>query len=416
MEPRPFLKRWTHRRVLMAAGLAALGACAILWFTRKGDEAPYTPGAAVEGITDVLKKDVSSAGWGVVFRDVAGGRGIDFRHFSAGPRSTQLPEDMGSGCAFADYDGDGDWDLFVVDTIGPLTLTPDEVRAAKGGCRLYRNDGGTFTDVTAEAGLSDLKGTYMGAAWGDFDNDGYPDLVVTSLGGIRLFHNRGDGTFEEIRVGTISNEADESYVGSWGDYDGDGYLDLFVANGSAAGSRKNDFLYRNNHREHFAQMGKTNHWLRINLRGTASNRSGIGAKVFVTARIGGKIFTQLRQIGGQTCAPELFAHFGLGDARQATTLRVEWPSGTVQPLSAVPADQTLTLWEPPFLRAAVLADGSCELTVTAEPNRPWQIEASTDLSDWQLLATVTNSTPMFRHTDAAAGGLTCRFYRVGAVP
>ncbi|HEX9148576.1 MAG TPA: VCBS repeat-containing protein, partial [Thermoanaerobaculia bacterium] len=105
---------------------------------------------------------------------------------------------MGSGCAFADYDRDGDWDLFVADTAGPLTLSPDEMRKTPGGCRLYRNDGGVFTDVTREAGLGDLKGTFMGAAWGDYDNDGYPDLAVTSYGEIRLFHNRGDGTFEDV--------------------------------------------------------------------------------------------------------------------------------------------------------------------------------------------------------------------------
>ncbi len=229
MAQRPTLTRWTHWRVLMALGLAGLGACAVLWFTRKGDDAPYTPGTAVEGVTDVLKKEVSGAGWGVVFRDVAESRGIAFRHFSAGPRSTQLPEDMGSGCAFADYDGDGDWDLFVVDTIGPLTLTPDEMRAAKGGCRLYRNDGGTFTDVTVEAGLGDLKGTYMGAAWGDFDNDGYPDLVVTSYGGIRLFHNRGDGTFEDVTKSSGVGGRKGFFTGAvWGDADGDGLLDLYI--------------------------------------------------------------------------------------------------------------------------------------------------------------------------------------------
>ncbi|MBK9064407.1 MAG: VCBS repeat-containing protein [Acidobacteria bacterium] len=229
MASRPALKRWTHRRVLMAAGIAALGASAILWFTRKGDDAPYTPGAAVEGVTDVLKKDASGAGWGVVFRDVAKGLGLDFSHFSGGSRSTQLPEDMGSGCAFGDYDRDGDWDLFVVDTIGPLTMTSGEVRAAKGGCRLFRNDGGTFTDVTVEAGLGDLNGTFMGAAWGDFDNDGYPDLVVTSYGGIRLFHNRGDGTFEDVTKSSGVGAFKGFFTGAvWGDADGDGLLDLYI--------------------------------------------------------------------------------------------------------------------------------------------------------------------------------------------
>jgi tetratricopeptide (TPR) repeat protein len=160
---------------------------------------------------------------------VAADSGIDFHHFAGGARSTQLPEDMGSGCAFADYDRDGDWDLFVADTAGPLTLSPEQMRKAPGGCRLYRNDGGHFTDVTQEAGLGDLKGIFMGAAWGDYDNDGYPDLVVTSYGEIRLFHNRGDGTFEDVSKKSGMGGRRGFWTGAaWADVDGDGRLDLYV--------------------------------------------------------------------------------------------------------------------------------------------------------------------------------------------
>jgi tetratricopeptide (TPR) repeat protein len=160
---------------------------------------------------------------------VAAESGIDFHHFAGGARSTQLPEDMGSGCAFADYDRDGDWDLFVADTAGPLTLSPEEMRKTPGGCRLYRNDGGHFTDVTQEAGLGDLKGIFMGAAWGDYDNDGYPDLVVTSYGEIRLFHSRGDGTFEDVSKKSGVGGRRGFWTGAvWGDVDGDGRLDLYV--------------------------------------------------------------------------------------------------------------------------------------------------------------------------------------------
>ena len=94
------------------------------------------------------------------------------------------------------------------------------------------------------------------------------------------------------------------------------------------------------------------------------------------------------------------------------TLRIEWPSGTVQELTNVAPRQFLTLWEPPCLRAAVLADGSCQLTITAEPNRPWQIESSTDLIHWQTLTTVTSATAKFQQTDPATSGTVCRFYRV----
>ena len=135
-------------------------------------------------IRDSNRKDATAGTWGLRFRDVAREAGLDFVHFSGGARSTQLPEDMGSGCAFGDFDGDGDWDLFVADTVGPLTMTPEAIAAASGGCRLFRNDGGTFSDVTAEAGLGGLKGTYMGAAWGDYDGDGFPDLAVTCTVGL----------------------------------------------------------------------------------------------------------------------------------------------------------------------------------------------------------------------------------------
>jgi len=78
----------------------------------------------------------------------------------------------------------------------------------------------------------------------------------------------------------------------------------------------------------------------------------------------------------------------------------------------VAANQILTLWEPPALSAAVRADGACELTIKAEPNRGWQIKASSDLLTWQTLTTVTNTISGFQFTDTAAAGMACRFYRV----
>lgn len=226
---RRLLSRWTHRRALTAVGLTALLASAFLYATRGEEEAPYTPGEAVDGIVNVNRKDASGAGWGIRFRDVASEVGLDFVHFSGGKRSTQLPEEMGSGCAFGDYDADGDWDLFVADTVGPLTMSPAEVKAAPGGSRLYRNDGGTFTDVTAEAGLAGLKGWQMGAAFGDYDNDGFPDLAVSSYGELTLLHNEGDGTFRDVSKSSGVGGRTGFWTGlSWGDVDGDSRLDLYV--------------------------------------------------------------------------------------------------------------------------------------------------------------------------------------------
>ena len=223
------LRRLAHRRILFSLGAAVLVASAAVYAIRRDAEEPYRPGETVEGITDVNRRAATPEGWSVRWRDVAEASGLVFRHFSGGARSTQLPEDMGSGCAFGDYDGDGNWDLFVADVAGPLTLGPEDLARAPGGCRLYRNDGGRFTDVTEQAGLGGLKGTFMGAAWGDYDNDGHPDLVVTSYGEIRLFHNRGDGTFEDVSKSSGVGGRRGFWTGAvWGDVDGDGLLDLYV--------------------------------------------------------------------------------------------------------------------------------------------------------------------------------------------
>ncbi len=228
---RRVLERWTHPRALGALALTALVVSAVVYATRRSDDAPYTPGGAVEGITDENRKTAEGPSWGIAYEDVAAASGIDFTHFSAGARSTQLPEDMGSGVAFGDYDADGDWDLFVADVTGPLTLTPEELAKSKGGCRLYRNDGGRFTDVTEQAGLGGLKGAYMGAAWGDYDNDGFPDLAVSAYGGLRLLHNEGNGTFREVTKEAGLAPFHGFYTGIvWGDADGDGRLDLYVCN------------------------------------------------------------------------------------------------------------------------------------------------------------------------------------------
>ena len=165
----------------------------------------------------------------VTFTDVTVRAGIDFVHFQGGVRSTQLPEDMGSGVAWGDYDNDGCPDVYVVDVAGPMTLTPAEIAKTPGGNRLYRNNcNGTFTDVTAKAGVG-FKGLGMAAAWADYDNDGYEDLLVTSYGGLILYHNNGDGTFTDVTHKAGLDGFQGFWTGiAWGDYDKDGFVDLYV--------------------------------------------------------------------------------------------------------------------------------------------------------------------------------------------
>ncbi|MCH7776629.1 MAG: CRTAC1 family protein [Gemmatimonadetes bacterium] len=203
-------------------------AIAIVFITTRS-EPTYRPGEAVEGLTADLDRSVPGDYPRITFTDVTDRSGITFRHFS-GHRTTQLPEDMGSGAAWADYDNDGWLDLFVVNQAGPLTLSADEVRSSSARSALYRNNGdGTFTDVSASAGI-DYRSHGMGAAWGDYDNDGWPDLVVSSYGENELFRNNGDGTFERRSEQSGIGAYQGFWTGvSWGDFDRDGLLDLYVA-------------------------------------------------------------------------------------------------------------------------------------------------------------------------------------------
>jgi len=161
---------------------------------------------------------------GVHFTDVSAAAGITFVHNSGRAGKKYLPETMGSGCAFFDFDGDGWVDILLINS-KDWTATGRRSHAA-----LYHNNrNGTFTDVTAGSGLDvDIYG--MGVAVADYDNDGREDVYITALEGDRLFHNEGNGKFRDVTKQSGIANAHFATSAAWLDYDRDGKADLFVAN------------------------------------------------------------------------------------------------------------------------------------------------------------------------------------------
>jgi len=301
-------------------------------------------------------------------------------------------------CCWGDYDNDGFLDLVVADTSRIL---------------LYHNNGsGTFTRILTGDVANDTGVNLPACAWGDYDNDGFLDLFVTDEDNAspvanHLYHNNGDGTFTKVTTGSPVNEFSNCRGCAWVDYDNDGFLDLFAARGDGRGN----YLYHNNWRNN----GTSNGWVTVKLVGTVSNRSAIGAKVRVNATIRGKTFWQLRQItggSGFSGCNELQANFGLGDATNADTVRIEWPSGTVQEFHNVAPRQTVTYTEPPRLMAGS-GGGVPQFSIKGGRFMQYDIQASTNLAAWSSVGTVTvtNMNGTAAIPDPGASGSDRRFYR-----
>jgi len=328
----------------------------------------------------------------------------NFIKITTGPIVTEGGDSR--GCSWADYDSDGDLDLFVANggennflyenkgggnfekiTTGPIVTDGGGSKGGSWGDNdndgdpdlfvtnsgdgennfLYENmGGGNFIKITSGPIVSDGGRSRCGS-WGDYDNDGDLDLFVTNqdLENNFLYTNNGDGTFNEITTGSIVTDGGSSRGCSWGDYDNDGDLDLFVANRE----QQNDFLYSNN--------GNSNHWINIQCIGTVSNTSAIGAKVRVKATINGNPVWQMNEISGQTgggnggSQNSLNAEFGLGDATFIDSVQIDWPSGGIQILTNIEVNQFLSITEfyGPFTPQNLSAvAGNQQITLLWSPN------------------------------------------------
>jgi hypothetical protein len=225
------------------------------------------------------------------------------------------------GSAWGDLDNDGHLDLFV----GNFSHPPDY----QDRSQFLRNMGPDkkwhFEDRTKTAALR-WQESYASPTLGDYDNDGLLDLYFTTVyPGDKsvLYRNRGKWKFEEVKDGAGLSLA-QTYQAAWADYDNDGHLDL------ATGGR----LFRN--------PGGSNHWLKVRLEGAGKvNRAAIGAQVRL--HVGDQTITrQVESATGQGNQNDLTLHFGLGDRKEAVRLEVRWPDGTRQEVST-PVDRTITV-------------------------------------------------------------------------
>jgi enediyne biosynthesis protein E4 len=238
------------------------------------------------------------------------------------------------GPAFADYDNDGWQDLFVSDARYH---------------RLFHNSGhagDVFLDSTDEAGVGSSSGQFVG--WGagflDFDNDGWKDLFIVN-GGLTwlvpmessLLQNDANKTFADVssQAGSFFKNRIVSRGACFGDYDNDGYVDAFIV---VLGG-KGILLHNTSPASH------RNHWLTVKLVGTRSNRDGYGANVELVAGNLSQV-VQAVSASGYLSQNDQRLHFGLGQHSEVDKLTVRWPSGAIQILEHVKADQILTITEP----------------------------------------------------------------------
>lgn len=298
----------------------------------------------------------------------------------------------GMGISIADFSGHGRMDIFIANDTERNFLFVNQ------GDGTFREEGLMYGVAYAERGSAVSS---MGSDAKDFDNDGRVDIIYNDLAGqiFGIFHNAGNGVFDDVAVQTKMAKISASYAGwSMGfiDYDNDGWKDIYSANGDVDDflptAKQHDSMFRNNEGKTFSDvsdsMGKDflslgfqrgsafadlnndgfmdivttslgrkpkillnraanrNHWVMLDLRGTRSNRDGIGARIEVTTTSGRTLHNHVTTSVGFMSSSDRRVHFGLGIETDIRAITIKWPSGISQTLEHPHADQILRIEEP----------------------------------------------------------------------
>ncbi|MEW5807655.1 MAG: CRTAC1 family protein [Acidobacteriota bacterium] len=305
------------------------------------------------------------------------------------------------GAAWGDYDNDGDLDLYMTN-ISDLFPTQNF---------LYRNNGnGTFTDVSNAAGVADV-GDGRTCGWVDYDNDGLIDIFSTNhVNPNRMFRNNGNGTFTDKASEAEIDQPADVFGAAWGDYNGDGFQDVFLAGHFGNKLKKNN--------------GNANHWLSITLVSTSgTNTSGIGARLELQADLDGDGTVesnekQIREVdggSGMTEQPSLEVEFGLRSAAVVQTLTIGWPAGVTETYSNIGVDQRIKITEGSGIELIihrVFKDGNDLLLYWTDAGRTdYTVYRSLDPSDFSAADIFSSSQPSYRDVDVV-GSSVDYYYRV----
>lgn len=356
--PKPETGPCLYKGVMVACGPPGLpGGANVLYrndgggrFTDVSEKAGITRTNGTYGL-GVLVSDFNDDGWpdvyvandsapAALYRNNKDGTFTDIGVEAGAAFSIDGKPQAGMGVSAGDYDGDGRLDIFKTNFSGDTST-------------LYRNLGkDTFEDVTFTAGIGrNTRWLGWGCGFADFDNDGWLDILLVNghvypevekletEAGYRqrgvLYRNRRDGTFEDIteKWGGALLDPVASRGAAFGDYDNDGDLDVVINP-----VNQSPVLLR-------AESKTKNNWLKVRAIGTKSNRSGIGARITCIIEGHHAMIDEVRSGGSYYSQNDLRVHFGLGRAARVRTLEVRWPSGAVDTIKDIEANQIIHIKE-----------------------------------------------------------------------